>query len=116
MVSRVFSRATAFKRHVLLDAVVAAAKSTEPVHEFDKAGRVVHGRTTTVCGGASAPLPPMSEPDRWDPGEPQPRQAPKKPWRKPTITAIWDELMRVESGPGPSGPGHESPTYTHVSS
>ena len=39
----------------------------------------------------------------------------KKPWRKPTITAIWQELMHVESGPGFAGPGAETPTYVHIS-
>ena len=41
--------------------------------------------------------------------------AAKKPWRKPTVTVIWDELADVGSAPNPSGPGAESPTYQQIS-
>lgn len=66
------------------------------------------------------PLPDESRQDHGEPSDggserPGNRANAKKPWHKPTVTAIWDELAGVGSAPNPSGPGAESPTYQQIS-
>ena len=58
--------------------------------------------------GRGGPSPDSSEAER--------AGGAKKAWRKPKIEVIWDGLLRVESGPGVSGPGFESPTYVNIPS